>query len=304
MARNDRNNQQGKLGELRVAEVFVKAGCAVNFLPFMDFGLDLHVQLPVRVPEADDESWSMSGSTAHVQVKTTRTTSLPAITRETAAAWQLGAQAGTPTFVIAVVSHEPTAVHYRFFDPLVVKQYVDKSKGDSFKLPISRGVVVHPEDLYDHVSDWVIKARYYLSAAIGFFWSDVKADVWESALMMVSQLTLIHERAFRSPSTSAELQPWADTARTLMSAYLEGAGYSPETLDEISGDRSHSLLHEIEQRTFDVVNGAGSEKHGWNEDVEPLAAVSPLPDERGSLTYLAEICRAYGRVSNPDGDAP
>jgi hypothetical protein len=301
MAKNDRNNQQGKLGEIRVAEVFVKAGCAVNFLPFMDLGLDLHVQLPVRVPEADDESWPMSGLTAHVQVKTTRTTSLPAITRETAAAWQLGAQAGTPTFVIAVVSDEHVAVHYRFFDPLVVKQYLDKSKGESFKLPISRGVVVHPEDLYDHVSEWVVKARYYLSAAIGFFWSDVKADVWESALMMVSQLTLIHERAFHDPSTSAELQPWADTARTLMSAYLEGAGYPPETLDEPYGDKSHSLLHEVEQRALFEVNGGGSEKHGWNEDVEPLASVTPKRDQSESLTYLAEICRAYGQVSNPDG---
>jgi hypothetical protein len=299
MAKNDRNNQQGKLGELRVAEVFVTAGCAVNFLPFMDFGLDLHVQLPVRIPEADDMSWPMSGLTAHVQVKTTRTTSLPAITRETAAAWQLGAQAGTPTFVIAVVSGEEGSVHYRFFDPLVVKQYVDKSKGESFTLPISRGVVVEPEDLYDHVSEWVVKARYYLSAAIGFFWSDVKEEVWESARTMVSQMTLIHERAFRSPSTSAQLQPWAHTARTLMSAYLDGAGYPPETLDEPFGAQADSLLHVIEQDAFDKVNNGGSEKHGWNEWVEPLASVSPEGDESGSLTYLAEICRAYGRVSNP-----
>ncbi|NJI58646.1 hypothetical protein HCX50_04295 [Microbacterium oxydans] len=301
MAKNDRNNQQGKLGEIRVAEVFVKAGCAVNFLPFMDLGLDLHVQLPVRVPEADDESWPMSGLTAHVQVKTTRTTSLPAITRETAAAWQLGAQAGTPTFVIAVVSDEHAGVHYRFFDPLVVKQYVDKSKGESFKLPISRGVVVQPDDLYDHVSEWVVRARYYLSAAIDFVWSDVKADVWESARTMVSQMTLIHERAFRSPSTSTHLQPWADTARTLMSAYLDGAGYPPETLDEPFGAQGDSLLHVIEQDAFDKVNDGGSEKHGWNEWVEPLASVSPVRDENGSLTYLEEICRAYGRVSNPDG---
>lgn len=301
MARNDRNNQQGKLGELRVAEVLVEAGCAVNFLPFMDFGLDLHVQLPVRVPEADDESWPMSGLTAHVQVKTTRTTSLPAITRETASAWQLGAQAGTPTFVVAVVTDEEASIHYRFFDPLVVKQYVDKSKGESFKLPISRGVVVQPEALFDHVSEWVVKARYYLSAAIDFVWSDVKADVWESALTMVSQLTLIHERAFHSPSTSAEVQPWANTARTLMSAYLEGAGSPPETLHSPLRHPSDSPLHEIEQRAFIEVNGGGSEKHGWNEWIEPLASVSPERDKSDSLTYLAEICRAYGRVSNLDG---
>lgn len=301
MANNDRNNRQGKLGELRVAEVFVQAGCAVNFLPFMDFGLDLHVQLPVRIPEADDESWPMSGLTAHVQVKTTRTTNLPAIIRETAAAWQLGAQTGTPTFVIAVVTDEQASVHYRFFDPLVVKRYVDKSKGESFRLPISRGIVVQPDELYELVSEWVLKARYHLSASIDFFWSDVDAEVWDSARTMVSQLTLIHERAFRSPSESAQLQPWADTARTLMSAYLDGAGYPPETLDEPFGAQDDSLLHVIEQDAFDRVNGGGSEKHGWNEWVEPLASVSPERDESGSLAYLAEICRAYGRVSNPDG---
>lgn len=297
MAKNDRNNQQGKLGELRVAEAFLKSGCVVNLLSFMDVGLDLLVQLPKgpKPPGREKNTWSMSGMTAHIQVKSTRTDKLPAISTETAHAWRVGALAGTPTLVVAVVVDPDTDVTaFRFFDPLVINSYAETTSADTFKVSVSRGQEVDPGSLFQHTYEWVEKSRFYFADGIGFRWPRLKAELWDSALEMVGSLTRIHERAFQDPQISLENQPYMGKAGTLMRSFLDGVGVRDNGQDEILTHTGSNLLEETEMRAHDMITDAASEKHGWSDWVDPLASVSPTVNEDHSLSFLENLCFDYG----------
>src|SRR4051794_17673553 len=52
-----------------VEDFLNEAGCAVNELVQNDYGFDLNVQLPERMPEDTDDEWPMSPYTVLVQVK-------------------------------------------------------------------------------------------------------------------------------------------------------------------------------------------------------------------------------------------
>lgn len=297
MAKNDRNNQQGKLGELRVAEAFLKSGCVVNLLSFMDVGLDLLVQLPKgpKPPGPEEKTWPMSGRTAHIQVKSTRTDKLPAISTETAHAWRVGALAGTPTLVVAVVVEPDTdSTKFRFFDPLVIDLYAETTKPDSFKVPVSRGQQVDSSELFHRMHEWVETSRFYFADGIEFKWPCKKSELWESALNMVGSLTRIHERAFQDPQVSLEQQTYTGTAQDLMRSFLDGVGVRGNEQDEIVIHTVSTLLNELDMRAHDMIADAASEKQGWPDWVEPLASVSPTVNEERSLSFLEKLCFDYG----------
>lgn len=297
MAKNDRNNQQGKLGEIRVAEALLQSGCVVNFLNFMDVGLDLHVQLPAgsTPPRPDQSSWSMSGKTAHIQVKSTKRRELPPIATETARAWQLGALAGTPTLLVAVLVNAATGVTtFQFFDPLVVNEYAEATTSESFKIQVSRGEEIEPDDLFQRVSEWIDKSPYYLADGVGFTWVRRKRERWTSALSMVSNLTRIYERAFQEPEVSVELQPFAETAEALMKSFLDGARIDADVLYSTRPNFDIRLIDEVLMCAHDVVNEGVSAKHGWSTWIEPLSSVSPTLDQQDSLSFLKQICFDHG----------
>lgn len=297
MAKNDRNNQQGKLEELRVAEAFLKSGCVVNLLSFMDVGLDLLVQLPKgpKPPGHEEKTWPMSGRTAHIQVKSTRTDKLPAISTETAHAWRVGALAGTPTLVVAVVVEPDTDLTtFRFFDPLVINSYAETTTADTFKVSVSRGQEVDSSVLFHRMYEWVEKSRFYFADGIEFRWPRQKSELWESTLNMVGSLTRIHERAFQDPQVSLEQQPYTGTAQDQMRSFLDGVGVKGNEQDDIVTHTGSTLLDELDMRAHDMINEAASEKHGWPDWVEPLASVSPKVNKERSLSFLEKLCFDYG----------
>lgn len=300
MAKNDINNQRGSLGELQVAQALVETGCVVNFLSFMDVGLDLFVQLPAGLvpPEAGRVSWEMSGRSVHVQVKSTKTGEVPGIATETAREWTRAAPFGALTVLVVVVLDEHGKPEFRFFDPLLIKLYSDKTRSEAFKIPVHAGQTVDPHELFGLITEWLDKSRYYLSSAIPFVWSPDKEVVWMTAVDMVARLTLIHERAFRDAGLSLDDQrDFQDTAEGLMVNFLRGAGLETDLLDEYLPGETRTVKDELFDRTFVEINGAASDKHGWPDWVDPLGSVSPSSDEYGAKSYLSELCYAYGLAS-------
>lgn len=302
MAKNDRNNVKGTLGELSVAQLFVRQGCAVNFLTFMDVGMDLHVHMPanLRVPEATADSWLMSGRAAHVQVKSTAREKLPAIQVSTAKAWTLAAQTGSPTVLVGVIvdskNQEP---EFRFFDPLLVDYLAERAaaRGSSeFEVSISKGQVVQPGELFDVVAFWIMNGSSMLSHLIPRPWPVPREQAWDAVLDVIEVLTLMFERRFRDPNVVLQEHTFAATADFLAGAFLEGAGIDDSALDDYDAEAGDTYRTAMHLRIHDVVNGAISRKQGWSEWVDQLALIASVNDESGALQRLAELCTAYGRV--------
>ncbi|WP_459384539.1 hypothetical protein [Arthrobacter humicola] len=230
MAMNDRNNVKGTLGELSVAKLFVEQGCAVNFLTFMDVGMDLHVQMPadLKVPDALEESWQMSGRAAHVHLNSTATPRLPEIQVSTAIAWTLGARTGNPTLLVGViVGRKDGAPQFRLFDPLMVEYFAECAAAGGkpkFKLSVSKGELVEPDQLFEKVAYWITNGPYMLSHAIPRPWPRDPEEIWGAAEDMIGNLTLMFERRFREYNAIWEDQTFVGTADYLADAFLEGAG--------------------------------------------------------------------------------
>src|SRR5690606_34343291 len=115
-----------------------------------------------------------------------------------------------------------------------------------FKIPVHRGDVADASALFDQIAHWTRHSRYFLSDAIGFTWPKKKSEVWAAAIKMVSQLTLIYERAFRSASESIQLQTFGETSESFMSAFLTGAEATDDVLHDVASGRSEPLLYDLQ----------------------------------------------------------
>lgn len=121
----------GDVGELKIALKFVEMGCSVNSLTGSDYGLDLHIQLPERaiLAKKQNESWAMSGRTAHLQVKHSTGDNDPSIKIPTLRSWVTGSRTGVPTFLICLYGeHARYAAPWHFVDKLKEAESEEKLK--------------------------------------------------------------------------------------------------------------------------------------------------------------------------------
>lgn len=108
MARRSASNVIGDLGELKITELLLEHGFAVNSLTSSDTGWDLHCHLPVdlimNASSGGKATWDMSGQTAHIQVKAGR----PGVLRVgTVRGWVMGSKVGAPTFLFGMFHDNP-----------------------------------------------------------------------------------------------------------------------------------------------------------------------------------------------------
>lgn len=96
-----RNQRQGALAELDVATQLIRNGCAVNALSQMDYGTDIHVQLPAHDIPRNADSWPLSQHDARIQVKSTRQARPSfSLDRELVAGWAPTVRKTSPVFLV------------------------------------------------------------------------------------------------------------------------------------------------------------------------------------------------------------
>lgn len=102
MATRQLTKHNGDIGEVNIVKDFLLMGAAVNSLTGSDYGLDLHIQVPLRPQEYKNlkESWPLSGRIAHAQVKNMTSGQNPPVAVGRLRGWIAGSQVGSPTFVI------------------------------------------------------------------------------------------------------------------------------------------------------------------------------------------------------------
>lgn len=102
MAIRKRLKHSGDIGEVDTLKEFLLMGAVVNSLTGSDYGLDLHIQVPLRPQEYNKlgNSWSLSGRVAHAQVKNMTSGQDPSPAVERVRGWIAGAEVGVPTFLI------------------------------------------------------------------------------------------------------------------------------------------------------------------------------------------------------------
>jgi hypothetical protein len=128
-------------------------GASVNSLTASDYGWDLHLHVPEEEmyfsPTAPPEdSWVLSGRTAHVQVKRrSGSSSWPSLATETVRGWLTGTSTGTPTFVFIVDDTDPKVTKFRFSTPRELDLWLDHYEsmssgtlGNKWTLPYKRHV--------------------------------------------------------------------------------------------------------------------------------------------------------------------
>ncbi len=102
MAKRSGGNVTGDLYELRVTELLLEHGLAINALTGSDSGWDLHCHVPEglyqRASTAGRASWLLSGRSAHVQVKSAVRDRLRV---GTVRGWITGTASGVPTLLFA-----------------------------------------------------------------------------------------------------------------------------------------------------------------------------------------------------------
>ncbi|ORI18338.1 hypothetical protein [Rhodococcus sp. 1168] len=100
MARRNGSNVVGDLNELRVAQLLLEHGIAINALTASDTGWDLHCHVPdgliCGASRAGKDSWRLSGRSVHIQVKTSPHGRLQV---GTVRGWLAGTTSGVPTFM-------------------------------------------------------------------------------------------------------------------------------------------------------------------------------------------------------------
>jgi hypothetical protein len=108
MAKRTGGNVNGDLYELRVTQLLIEHGLAINSLTGSDTGWDLHCHVPDglyrRASEAGRASWLLSGRSAHVQVKSAPRGRLRL---GTVRGWTTGAASGVPTFFFSRLRDKP-----------------------------------------------------------------------------------------------------------------------------------------------------------------------------------------------------
>lgn len=107
-AKRTGSNVVGDLNELNVARLLLEHGIAINALTASDTGWDLHCHIPdeplCRASESGSASWSLSGRTAHIQVKSSSSGHLRV---GTVRGWLSGTMSGVPTFLFVHKDDEP-----------------------------------------------------------------------------------------------------------------------------------------------------------------------------------------------------
>ncbi|MEE2571087.1 hypothetical protein V1638_17085 [Pseudarthrobacter sp. J64] len=98
----------GAMGEAEALKDFLQMGASVNSLTSSDYGLDLHLQLPL-VPQKFgrlESEWALSGRTAHVQVKNMTKGGSPSVEDSSVEGWVSGSKVGSPTFVFVIKNNK------------------------------------------------------------------------------------------------------------------------------------------------------------------------------------------------------
>lgn len=117
------NQRQGTLAEMRIALLLVEHGCAVNSMTQMDFGLDLNVQVPRRIPSSTEESWEMTQQTANLQIKSSRSDAEQAsVPYAVAAEWASLHLRNSPTILVLSIRD-----HYYAFDTARIRFLAERS---------------------------------------------------------------------------------------------------------------------------------------------------------------------------------
>ncbi|MGI6795737.1 hypothetical protein [Gordonia sihwensis] len=126
MARRTGNNVVGDLNELNVAKLLLEHGIAINALTASDTGWDLHCHIPddllCRASESGSGSWSLSGRTVHVQVKSSSSGQLRV---GTVRGWLSGTLSGVPTFMFVHKVDEPV-----FATPANLRDWLPRAVND------------------------------------------------------------------------------------------------------------------------------------------------------------------------------
>lgn len=118
MAIRLRSKHDGDIGEAEVLKDFLLMGAAVNSLTGSDYGLDLHIQVPLRplVYQQLATKWELSGRVAHAQIKNMTSGQDPSTSVGRVRGWIAGAMSGTPTFVVILKGNRRL-----FLSPLQIK---------------------------------------------------------------------------------------------------------------------------------------------------------------------------------------
>lgn len=104
MAQRKKTSYNGDMGEIEVLRKLLKMGASVNSLTGSDYGLDLHIQVPLRPMSIGDlpEQWSLSGRTAYVQVKNMTSGQSASVPPSRVRGWITGSKVGAPVFVVVI----------------------------------------------------------------------------------------------------------------------------------------------------------------------------------------------------------
>ncbi|CAM4034724.1 hypothetical protein TSST111916_19070 [Tsukamurella strandjordii] len=108
MAKRTGSNVVGDLRELEVTGLLLEHGLAINALTSSDTGWDLHCHVPddliYNASLAGTQSWTLSGHTAHIQVKAANRDKLRLGTVQ---GWITGTASGVPTFMFGTLRGNP-----------------------------------------------------------------------------------------------------------------------------------------------------------------------------------------------------
>jgi hypothetical protein len=299
MAKNDNNNRQGKLAELAVAGAFVKHGCAVNFLTFMDVGMDLHVHMPDGLTSPEGSSWEMSGQAGHIQVKSTQNWSFGSISTTTANSWTLGTQTGAPTILVGIKVNGAESVEYYYFDPLTIDllayraQEEEKSK---FSVALSRGEIVEPSDLFHKLAFWMRHGSFFLSPALQRPWGVTSEDIWDKTCAMIEQMIISYEFNYRSYGHVVTHASFEFPAERLLRAFFRGISQT-ESEQNAYLDRT---FPSFVGRVSEEISRSGTTDEGWYRQGLPrLSKFTSAESESDALSSLDTICATYGEVIKP-----
>ncbi|MDO5645518.1 MAG: hypothetical protein Q4G21_07535 [Dermabacter sp.] len=107
MAKRSGYNVKGDKNELRITSLLLEHGFAINGLTTSDTGWDLHCHIPERLltkaSKAGNLSWTLSGKTAHVQVKSGDSGKLRV---GTVRGWLTGSASGVPTILFGRLDNQ------------------------------------------------------------------------------------------------------------------------------------------------------------------------------------------------------
>lgn len=166
MAKRTKNHYLGDVGETSVIRRMLDTGASLNSLSASDYGWDLHIHLP-REPFAVPldrthikDSWTMSGRTAHIQVKNWM--SDPTVVIGTLRGWVSSGTSGIPTFVVIPRSDDPS--EWKYLGPGELAEILDKnsSKDDDSSVSMLDSLPFPDLELHHLLDLWTWNPRMTL----------------------------------------------------------------------------------------------------------------------------------------------